>query len=205
MAGDKAASLHGMSRLTVGRAAKAGPGAARPDQVVALGILPHAHHLMPPISTPTTICAQLAASSGMLAAASTPAITDGEHSSKAEHETRPDTSFNAQTPRSPLWMLPISLLEEASLTQNVNHQSTSQAGRLAEQGPVTGCEDKQLQNQSRALLLTVLSGTNSAVCFDSQGTVPAAFLAHIWSQSWFCCQSGHTFASVDIGQTELGV
>ena len=179
-----AASPHGASKPAVGSAAKSGPGGAWPDQVVALAILPHAHHHMPHILSPASDRTQqgkLAARSGMGAAASMSAGSGGIHSSAAEREISLDTSVNTQMHSSPLWLLPFSLLGQADQRQTHPYHSASPAVRTGEGEASSGCTDMQLQDHSTALLLKLLSGTKSTICFDSQGIVPAAFLAHMWT------------------------
>lgn len=60
------------------------------------------------------------------------------------------------------------------MSQIGNHALPSQAGRLTEKPAVSCQQDTLLQDQSTALLHMLLSGSQSAVCFDTQGKHPAS-------------------------------
>ncbi|DBB18346.1 TPA: hypothetical protein ACH3X3_000002 [Trebouxia sp. C0006] len=132
-----------------GSASKPGQLLTRPDQVVELAILPLAAHHLPaiPPSPP------LHSSSG----------------SKLDFDKPSDTFISAQQGDSILWVLPPSLLDKGNRSQIGNHALPSQAGRVIDKPALICQHDMLLQDQSTKLLHMLLSGTQSAVCFDTQG------------------------------------
>ncbi len=175
MAEDKGAPVTHCAQPAPGSASKPAQILTRPDQIVALAILPlAAHHL--PATFPSPPLHSHGKHSPAVAAASLSAIDGislGSSGSKFEFELRhPDTSTSAQQGDSILWLLPYSLLAKGNRSQIGNHALPSQADRMKEKPAVT-CQQDLLQHQSTALMHMLLSGSQSAVCFDTQGKHPA--------------------------------
>ena len=177
---DKGQPVTSCGQPASGSASKPGQILARPDQVVALAILPlAAHHLSatfpsPPLHSHGKYSAAVAAAS----LSATDGISLGSSGSKFEFEFKhPDTSTSAQQGDGILWLLPCSLLAKGNRSQIGNNALPCQAGRMTEKPAVTCQQDMLLQDQSTALMHMLLSGSQSAVCFDTQGNCPASFPA----------------------------
>ncbi len=149
--------------------------------MVALAILPLAAHHLPAIfpsprlhshgkhsaTSPASAAASLSATGG---------ISLGSSGSKPELDKHSDTSTSAQQSDSFMWVLPCSLLAKGNPSQIGNHALPSQAGRMTEKPAVSCQHDMLLQHQSTTLMHMLLSGSQSAVCFDTQGNHPASFV-----------------------------
>ncbi|KAA6418852.1 MAG: DNA polymerase I [Trebouxia sp. A1-2] len=162
------------SQPAAGSASKPGQVLTKPDQVVALAILPVAAHHLPVIfpSPPVHSHGKHPATLPAIAAAS-PSVTGGvswgSSGSKPEIDKHPDTSSTAHKGDSFLWVLPCSLLAKSNRSQIGNHALPSEASRMTKKPALTCEHDMLLQHQGTVLLHTLLSGSQSAVCFDIQG------------------------------------
>ncbi len=115
-------------------------------------------------------------------------ISLGSSGSKLDFDKPSDTFISAQQGDSILWVLPPSLLDKGNRSQIGNHALPSQAGRVIDKPALICQHDMLLQDQSTKLLHMLLSGTQSAVCFDTQGSFPARFFlfAHYMLWEMFC-------------------